>query len=60
MFDGFEKMLTTQDGLEKLISDQVDDVYNKVNDRTKKHIEFRRRDSLTKKRLREDKDIKEF
>ena len=50
MFDEFEKMLTTKEDLDKLVSDQVDDVYNRVNDRVKKHIDFRRKDSLTKKR----------
>ena len=53
MFDGFENLLTTQEGLDKLISDQLDDVYNKVNDRVKQHIEFRRRNLLTKKRQKE-------
>ena len=50
MFEEFEKMLTTQEGLDKLMHDQVDDVYKKVNDQVKKHIDFRRKDSLTKKR----------
>ena len=35
MFDGFEELLTTQEGLEKLISDQLDDEYKKANDRVK-------------------------
>ena len=58
MFDGFEELLTTQEGLEKLISGQLDDVYNKVNDRVKQHIDCRRKDLLTKKRQREDKERK--
>ena len=42
--------MLTDGGLDKLVSSELENVFNKVNNQVKKHIEFRRQESLEKKK----------
>ena len=48
MVQKFENMLS-DGGLDKLVTSQLENVFTKVNDQVKKHIDFRRQESLKKK-----------
>ena len=57
MVERFEKVLM-KGGLDKVISSQLENVFNTVNKKVKKHIKLRRQESISKKES--DKELKKY